>query len=199
MLAQRKVLVLNKSWRPVGIVGMQRAVTLLFSCNKGTNEPKAKIIDPNDFSQYTWADWSKLKPKDGEDTLLSAHAAFRVPEIILLTKFDKLPHHKVSFSRKTLWRRDDYQCQYCGVRTSELTIDHILPKSRGGKTSWENCVLACVKCNMKKADRTTEECGMKLRCKPTKPRYNFFKNDIVRCKTWQQFLDAAYWNVELQE
>lgn len=201
-ITQKRVLVLNKGWKPVGIIGVQRAVSLLFSNNKGTNEPKARIIDPRDFQQYTWADWSKLKPEEGEDTLLSSTSTFRAPLVILLTKFDKLPMQKVSFSRKTLWRRDDFQCQYCGIKTSELTIDHIHPKSRGGKTSWENCCLACVKCNMKKADRTPAEAKMNFfhaDYKPTKPKYNFFKNDVINCKTWQQFLDTAYWNVELQD
>jgi 5-methylcytosine-specific restriction endonuclease McrA len=198
---QKKVLVLNKGWKPVGIIGMQRAVSLLFSNYKGTNEPKARIIDPNDFQQYTWEDWSKLKPKEGEGTVLSSTATFRAPLVILLTKFDRLPMHKVSFSRKTMWRRDDFTCQYCGIKSPELTIDHIHPKSRGGKTTWDNCCLACVKCNMRKANRTPAEAKMNFffpNYKPTKPKYNFFKNDIVKCKTWQQFLDAAYWSVELE-
>jgi len=201
MLTQRKVLVQNKGRQPLGLVTMQRAITLLFSCNRGTNEPKAKIIDPETWQWHTWEEWSKMKPKDGEDTLLSAHAAFRAPLVIVLTKYNKLPQHKVSFSRKTLWRRDDYQCQYCGCRNGEMTIDHIVPKSKGGTTSWENCCLACVKCNAKKADMTPKQAGMKFfhpGFKPAKPQYNFFKNDIVKCKTWQQFFEAAYWNVPLE-
>lgn len=201
MLNQKKVLVLNKGLQPVGIIGMQRAISLLFSFNEGTQIPKARIIDPESFMHYDWSDWSEMKPKEGEDTLLSAHSAFRAPVVIVLTKFNKLPNHKISFSRKMLWRRDDFQCQYCGVKTSELTIDHIKPKSKGGLTTWDNCCLACVKCNMKKADRTPEQAGMKFFVpgfKPAKPKYNFFKNDIIKCKTWQQFIDAAYWNVELQ-
>lgn len=201
MDGQRKVLVLNKGLQPVGIVGIEKAITLLFSCNKGTDTPKAEIIDHETWQHYTWADWSELKPKEGENTILTAHKVFRVPIIIKLTKFNKLPHNKVSFSRKTLWRRDDYQCQYCGCRGKEMTIDHIHPKSRGGKTTWDNCCLACVKCNAKKADRTLKEAGMKFfypAFKPSKPQFNFFKSDIVKCKTWQEFFEAAYWSVELQ-
>jgi len=201
MLAQKKVLVLNKSKSPICLVTMQRAMGLLFSCNKGTKEPKAKIIDPETWQFYSWKDWSELKPKEGEDTLLTAHRAFRAPVVIMLTKFNKLPHHKVSFSRKTLWRRDDFQCQYCGARDCELTIDHITPKSKGGVTCWENCCLACVKCNTKKSNRTLKEAGMKFfypDFKPTKPKYNFFKNDIIKCKTWAQFFEEMYWGVELQ-
>src|ERR1035438_8899588 len=87
----RKVMVLNKSWKPVGIVSISRAVNLLFSTNKGTNDPKAKVIDPEDFMQYTWDDWSKMIPKDGEDILPTSHKAFRVPIVIILTRSEERP------------------------------------------------------------------------------------------------------------
>jgi 5-methylcytosine-specific restriction endonuclease McrA len=164
VLAQREVLVLNKGWTAVGIVSLERAIVMLFSAYKdGT--PKAKIIDPQDFQQFTWADWSVMKPKDGEERLAATSQDFRIPEVILLTRYEKMPQQKANFSRRTLFRRDNFQCQYCGGKpgSSELTLDHIQPKSRGGKTTWENIVCACVTCNARKADRTPDEAGMKSR------------------------------------
>lgn len=199
MTKHKRVLVLNKTLQPVGIIGMQRAMNLLCSCNEGTNIPKARVIDhdPESFMHYDWIEWAELPLPDGEDVIRSAKQSFRAPVVIVLTKFNKLPNHKISFSRKMLWRRDDFQCQYCGTRSNELTIDHIHPKSRGGKTTWENCCLACVKCNMKKADRTPKEAGMKFffkDFKPLKPKYNFFKNDIMSCEAWQHFLEPEHYN-----
>lgn len=197
-IQNRRVLVLNKSWVAVGIVTMPRAMTLLFSEYK-PGEPKAKIIDPEDYQQYTWKDWANLRPKDGEDVIFGTSSAFRVPKVIRLEKYDKIPNHKVAFSRRTIYKRDENICQYCGKKhnSNNLSIDHIKPKSRGGKTTWENCVLACIECNSKKANRTPEEARMKLIKKPTKPLVNFFKSDVC-CKTFEQFFSHAYWNVELE-
>lgn len=197
-IQNRRVLVLNRSWVAVGIVTMPRAMTLLFSEYK-PGEPKAKIIDPEDYQQYTWADWSALRPKEGEDVIFGTSKSFRVPKVIRLEKYDKIPNHKIAFSRRTIYKRDENTCQYCGKKcnTCDLSIDHINPKSRGGKTTWENCVLACIKCNTKKANRTPDEAKMTLIKKPNKPLVNFFKGDIY-CKSWQNFLDAAYWSVELE-
>jgi 5-methylcytosine-specific restriction endonuclease McrA len=198
-LAQKKVLVLNKSWRPVGIVSLERALNKVFS-EYHNGEPKARIIDcANDFATMTWADWSAMKPKEGEEGMLSVNAIFRVPTVIQLTKYDKLPHQKIHYCRRTVYKRDNYTCQYCGCKpgSEELTIDHVLPRSQGGLTTWGNCVLACVGCNSKKADRTPERAGMKLLKKPQKPKYNLFKGDY-RVKDWEAFLGAAYWLTELE-
>lgn len=149
------VLVLNKSWNPIGTISLQEAIVKLFSeYEDGT--PKAKIIEPSSYQMVTWDDWSKLKPEATDEVIRAANISFRIPEVILLTKFEKLPQPRVHFSRRTLYKRDYYQCQYCLKRpgTEELTIDHVMPRSRGGLTSWTNCVLACVECNSRKANRT---------------------------------------------
>ncbi len=198
-LRNRKVLVLNKGWNAIGVVTLERALVMLFSEYKD-GQPKARIIDPTkDFQTFTWEDWSRLRPKNGEDHIKATNTIFRVPEVILLSKYDKLPQHKIHFSRRTIYKRDANTCQYCGCMpgTEELTIDHVLPRSRGGKTTWENCVLACVGCNSKKADRTPEEAHMKLRKQPKKPVIPLFKGDI-RIKSWEAFLGEAYWLTELQ-
>lgn len=197
-LKKRKVLVLNKGWSAIGVVSLERALTMLFVTYKdGT--PKAKIVDPTkEFQTFTWADWSKLIPKSSEDCIKGVNYLFRIPEVILLSQYGRLPHHKIHFSRRTLYKRDNNRCQYCGCTpgTEELTIDHITPRSRGGKTTWENCVLACVACNSKKANRTPEECGFKLLTQPKKPMIRLTQGDI-KVKSWETFLGEAYWNVVL--
>jgi 5-methylcytosine-specific restriction endonuclease McrA len=196
----REVLVLNKGWTAVGFVSLERAIVMLFSAYKdGT--PKARIIDPTrDFQQFTWADWSKIKPREGENVIRTARDSFAIPEIIFLTRYDKLPMLKANFSRRTLFRRDSNQCQYCGTRpgSEELTLDHIVPRSRGGKTTWENVVCACVGCNSKKADRTPAEAGMKLRTKPVKPTLSVCRRQAMKCESWKNFISEIYWECELE-
>jgi 5-methylcytosine-specific restriction endonuclease McrA len=198
VLAQREVLVLNKGWTAVGIVPLERAITMLFSTYKdGT--PKAKIIDPQDFQQFTWADWSAMKLKEGEEALKGAKQDFRIPEVIVLTRYEKFPQQKANFSRRTLFRRDNNQCQYCGCKpgSNELTLDHVLPRSRGGKTTWENIVCACVDCNSHKADRTPEEANMKLLTIPKKPHLPICRQHAQKCASWSSFLSEMYWSVPL--
>lgn len=196
---QKKVLVLNKSWVAVGSISLKRAITLVFSTYKD-GESKAKIVDPvNDFQLFTWNDWSQFIPKDDEDSISSSNFVFRVPEIIVLGRYNKLPNRKVYFNRRNLYRRDNFTCQYCERKldSSELTIDHIIPRSRGGKSNWVNCVLACNKCNAKKGSNLLSEIGLSLMRKPFKPKFNMLDID-VKIKSWEHFLGEAYWNVELK-
>ena len=196
---QKKVLVLNKSWVAVGSISLKRAITLVFSTYKD-GESKAKIVDPvNDFQLFTWNDWSQFIPKDDEDSISSSNFVFRVPEIIVLGRYNKLPNRKVYFNRRNLYRRDNFTCQYCERKldSSELTIDHIIPSSRGGKSNWTNCVLACNKCNAKKGSSLLSEIGLRLMRKPFKPKFNMLDVD-VKIKSWEHFLGEAYWNVELK-
>lgn len=199
-LTQNRVLVLNKNWTAVGTVSLQRAIVMLFS-EYADGTPKAKIIEPESYQQMTWADWSKLKAGADDEVIRTANMSVRIPEVILLSKYEKLPKPKLHFSRRTLYKRDNYTCQYCYKRFSseELTIDHVLPRAQGGVTSWENCALACVACNAKKANRTPKQAGMKLLNKPVKPKMNVFRADMVKpIKSWEQFLGTCYWSVELE-
>jgi 5-methylcytosine-specific restriction endonuclease McrA len=203
-MTQRKVLVLNRGWNPIAVVNLEKAMCLVSSTYKN-DEPKARIMDPvTDFKLWTWADWAELIPAKDEAVIRSAKASFRIPEIILLSRYNKLPQQRVHFSRRTIYRRDGNQCQYCGSKpgTAELSIDHIIPRSKGGKTEWTNCVLACTNCNRKKADRmlswrnTAEEVSMKLLKQPKKPKFTFYKGEY-RCKSWESILGVCYWETEL--
>lgn len=199
ILQKRKCLVLNKNWRPISTVTLEDAITKVFSTYKdGT--PKAKIIEPESYQTYTWEDWSKIRPSDDEERISAASMSFKIPEIILLSRYEKLPYPKVHFSRRTLYKRDNLQCQYCGVKpgSEELTIDHVIPRSKGGLTVWENCVLACVPCNRKKADKTVAQSGMKLLREPKKPDMNLYRFSTYKpVKSWGQFIDLSYWSVQL--
>ncbi len=117
-----------------------------------------------------------------------------------MTRHDRARHQTVTFSRRNLFKRDHSTCQYCACQpgTEELTIDHVLPRSQGGQTTWENCVLACVSCNAKKANRTPEQAMMKLRRAPVRPSWKpLYDATGVRIASWSRFLSDAYWNVPL--
>ena len=160
---QRPALVLNRNWQPVNVATVARALVLLW------NE-SARVVDPADYQLYTWADWSRLAPRADEPVIRTIRHRLRVPEVIALTAYDRLPTAAVTFSRRNIFKRDHFTCQYCAVQPGpeELTIDHVLPRSQGGTSTWENCVLSCIECNKKKADRTPEQAGIRLRKPPVK-------------------------------
>ena len=190
----RPTLVLNRSWQPIAVARVARALRLVWN-------GQAKIIDPVDYQQYSWHDWSRFRPAHGELMLHSVHQTFRVPEVLVLTNYDKVYPVEVAFNRRNLYRRDDNRCQYCGCRpgTEELSIDHIVPRSKGGSTDWENCVLACVNCNRKKGSRSLKDAGLKLLSTPRKPKWRpLFGYAGAPVDSWAKFVSEAYWNVALK-
>ena len=191
----RPTLVLNRNWQPVGVATVSRSITLVFN-------DTARVVDPHDFQQYSWDDWSQLSPKTNEPFIQAVSFRLRVPEVIVLRHYDRVHTSVVTFSRRNIYKRDRYTCQYCGVQPGpeELTIDHVLPRSRGGASSWENCVLACVPCNRRKADRSPEQAGLRLRKAPRKPSWKTLTHVPARERreSWSAFLSRAYWEVELE-
>ena len=112
--------------------------------------------------------------EDSDRVLRSPSQVFAVPSVVRLKKYVKRPpHQKVAFNRKNVFRRDENTCQYCDARGNDLTLDHVMPRSRGGGTSWKNVVACCRRCNAKKRDRTPEEANMLLKRKPYAPRFVF--------------------------
>lgn len=191
----RPTLVLNRNWQPVRVTSASRCLIMLWN---GT----AKVVDPEDYSLYNWDDWSQIKPENGEQFIQTVQFPICVPQVVVLQNYDKMPTQVVTFSRRNLFRRDGYQCQYCGCKpkTSELTIDHIVPRSQDGHSSWENCVLACMKCNSRKGDKSPAEVGMKLAKEPIRPSWTrLFAVPNKPAKSWSKFISDAYWNVELQD
>jgi 5-methylcytosine-specific restriction endonuclease McrA len=192
---ERPTLVLNRNWQPVNVATVARALVLVW------NE-SARVVDPSDYQTYTWANWSQLRPRNGDPFIQAVRLQLRAPEVIVLADYDRLPSAAVSFSRRNLFKRDHWTCQYCGVQPGgdELTIDHVVPRSQGGSSTWENCVLACVTCNKRKADRTPQQAGLKLRHAPVRPLWKpLYARHTVRIESWSKFVSEAYWNLKLEE
>ncbi len=195
VMLNRQTLVLNRFWQPVGVASVARSLTLVAA-------ERARIVDPNDFQLYTWADWARLIPQDNEPFVQAVTFRIRVPEVITLTEYDRVPANTVTFSRRNIFKRDRFTCQYCGAQpgSEELTIDHVQPRSRGGTSTWENCVLACMECNSRKADRTPLEAHMPLRKPPVRPKWQpIYARHDARIESWSKFISEAYWTVELDE
>ncbi|MBI4565792.1 MAG: HNH endonuclease [Planctomycetes bacterium] len=189
-------LVLNRSWVPIRTTSVRDAFCLMI---RGA----ARAVEPETYRTYDFDSWTEILAKEHEPHVRTVRLRIRVPEVILLTMYNKVPEREVVFSRRNLFKRDKNRCQFCGKRpgTSELTIDHIVPRSRGGKSTWTNCVLACVECNARKGGRTPHEARMVVRSQPGKPAWK--PHFTIRVgefrQSWKDFLSEAYWNVELQE
>ncbi|MBL8724759.1 MAG: HNH endonuclease [Planctomycetes bacterium] len=183
-LLDRATLVLNRSWRPVHVTTVRRALCMVF-------RDAAKVVCTESLATYTFRDWLELPVPPGQTAIRSPSVRMLPPEVILLTNFDRVPSHEAPFTRRNLFLRDDFTCQYCGRRctSDHLSVDHVLPRSRGGTTSWENCVLACVSCNARKADRTIKEVGLRLLRPPVRPRWTPYLNlrPSQRMPSWAQF------------
>lgn len=191
------VLVLNRSWVAINISTVRRAVTLLY-------QGVARAVHPIDYSLYDFENWCELSKAGQEGRYIHTPSiSIRVPEVILLSVFNGFFRNEVRFSRRNIFERDKNSCQYCLKRfaKADLTIDHVVPQSKGGRDIWENLVLACVKCNVKKANRTPEEAGMPLKKRPVKPSWLPQLRSGVpsgEFTSWQRFVDAAYWDAELR-
>lgn len=193
----QNVLVLNRHWSAVHVTNVRRALVLLFADH-------AHVVT-EDFSTHdfeSWRDLSQAMERARKITTPSFQIA--LPDVIMLTRFGKCPPRQVKFSRRNIYVRDGQMCQYCGCfpPKDEITIDHVVPRSRGGRSTWENVVLACVKCNTRKGSRLLHEVGMKLLTEPCKPHWLACTQYHMRSDTsqfWQKFIDNAYWNVPLKE
>ncbi|NLX60684.1 MAG: HNH endonuclease [Phycisphaerae bacterium] len=200
------VLVLNRMFMAVRVINVRRAFTLLY-------KDLAEVVSIEDGGAYatydfsTWTEVSQYKktfePAEHE-WIRTVRLEIAVPRVIRLLGFEKVPRREVRFNRRNIYARDNNRCQYCGRKfpTSELSLDHVIPKSRGGGMTWENVVCACVSCNVRKGGRTPREAGMHLTRKPFKPKSCptiTLRAASPRYRTWKHFLDAAYWNVELRE
>jgi 5-methylcytosine-specific restriction endonuclease McrA len=193
-----QVLVLNRSWVAVNVASTRRALSLLY-------QDLARAVHPDDYSLYDFEDWCELSHWKQEGRIIATPTrTIRVPEVILLNAFNGFFHREVRFSRRNIFERDKNTCQYCRKKLakSELTIDHVIPRSRGGRDTWENLVLACMRCNVRKGDRSPEEAGMPLIRKPKKPAWLptlGVKLPSDKLSSWQRFVDTVYWDAELRE
>jgi len=195
------VLVLNRIYMAVHVVGARRAFGLL--CRD-----MAEVVHFEDgkfanFDFPSWIEISELKADEKqphEDWIRSVHFGVLVPRVIRLLFYDRLPKRSLRLNRHTVFARDGHRCQYCGRRmpTGQLSLDHVVPRSRGGRTTWENVVCACLTCNVRKGGRTPKEAQMKLRRQPIRPRRSpilLQKLDSPRYQSWRTWLDGASWEV----
>ncbi|MHB8853010.1 MAG: HNH endonuclease, partial [Ignavibacteriaceae bacterium] len=161
-----KVLILNQSYEPLTVCNIKKAIVLIYL-------GKAELV-----------------VQDKRKELRSVSKTFPWPSIIRLSQFITLPYKRVVLTRKNILRRDEYKCSYCGRGDLPLTIDHVVPKSKGGIDSWDNLVCACTFCNNKKGDRTPVEANMILLNRPFKPSHIMFIKNVVGKldENWKPYL-----------
>lgn len=193
------VLVLNSSWSAVHIATVRRAISLVY-------QGLAQFVDPEDFCTYDFDSWKELSRAAAGDWgyVRAVNFRIRIPEVIRLRYFNGRQKRKIRFTRRNLFERDNYTCQYCGRRlpSTELTLDHVVPRCLGGRSTWENLVVACVSCNARKAGRLPHQAGMTLLRHPEKPKWPLYmavRLGPARKLSWQKFVETAYWDSELKE
>jgi 5-methylcytosine-specific restriction endonuclease McrA len=195
---QSSVLVLNRQYVAVHILNVRRAFCLLY---KGVAEVIS--VEEDLYQTYTFDGWleasllrASLGLNDEEaEWVRSVNFEIQVPRVIRLLKYERLPRNGVKFNRRNIFLRDENCCQYCGRRygSQRLSLDHVLPKSRGGPTNWENIVCCCLDCNVKKGGRTPHEAGMALMRAPRKPARNpvlFQHLNSRKYRIWRTFLNG---------
>ena len=212
-MTANRVLVLNKNWQPVNVMGVLDAIHKVW-------KERARFVDPETFATFAFEDWvmnwedAIRDSRIAEDQIMPG-AGFSLlrPSVIVCTEYDgfysKSPKRRPKFSRTNIYRRDKSTCQYCGTKhkAADMTMDHVIPRAQGGDTSWKNIVLCCFECNQHKKDRRPEQAGMKLIREPFVPTaqdvsitpMERLKRKIGdnAPKTWEQFLGKMYWSVEL--
>ncbi len=197
------VLVLNRLWQAVNVICAKRAFALLARGHAAVIHHHAD--DFRVFSFMDWMDFSRVNPPlELLETVHTPRTTIRLPRVILLTFFDKLPTKELKLTRSNVFTRDRDTCQYCGriFPREELNLDHVIPRDRGGRTTWENIVCSCIKCNSRKANRLPHEAHMRLVCKPVRPKWRPVISLVLNTRQrerWKDFLDLAYWNVELED
>ncbi len=192
-----KVLVLNRSFLPVHITSVKRAFALLY-------QGVARAVDEQ-YRTFDFDSWRSLSIELHQEQIGVVDGFIRVPRVLLLTAYERVPRRHVRFSRFNIFARDGNTCQYCGRRLprTELNLDHVIPRSRGGTSGWGNIVCSCHSCNRRKGGRTPEEAGMRLVRKPQRPQWTPFSAELFslkRYREWMPYLsavDSAYWNTEL--
>ncbi len=195
------VLVLNKHFVAISITSWKRAIKLVYLNH-------ADVVD-EDYRTYSFNDWFELSQvmKDYPAGFLhTPKFKIAIPEVIALKKYDKVQFEEPRLTRKNIYEHYGYRCCYCGKKlpSDKLNIDHVIPRSRGGKTEWGNVVTSCIECNLKKGNKTPQEAGMKFLIPPSKPNRRtklalVLSSNIKIPTSWQKFIDNIYWNIELEE
>jgi 5-methylcytosine-specific restriction endonuclease McrA len=197
-LLSSSVLVLNRFYLPVHVITVRRAFILLY-------RDGAEVIDieAGHYANYDFAAWCELsafraleQKQPHEDWIRAVSFEIQVPRIIRLFSYDRVPRKSLRFNRRNIFARDGHCCQYCGrsMPLSQLNIDHVMPRSRGGKTTWENVVCSCLPCNTRKGGRTPQEAHMRLLTTPAEPKMNpllAMKLNNPKYQSWRSFVTSA--------
>lgn len=179
------VLVLNRCFLPIHVTSVRRAFSLIY-------RDVAKAVDEQ-YQTFDFEQWRRLAVCGSGDWIGTPGGAVRVPRVILLHCFDRIPRRHVRYNRVNVFARDRFTCQYCGAKPprSQLNLDHVIPRSLGGKTTWENVVCCCVDCNRQKGGRTPQQARLRLRRLPGRPRWTPLRNLVahsIRYDEWGPFL-----------
>ncbi|MCH7591211.1 MAG: HNH endonuclease [Planctomycetes bacterium] len=202
------MLLLNAHYIALRVVTVRRAFTLLFKRDDGFR-PMAEVIHVENGHYFSfdfddWADFSqrsRLNSNGDYDWVRTVRFSLAVPRIIRVFGFARVPRQAVKFNRRTVLARDRNTCQYCLRRFPpvELTLDHVVPRSQNGSTTWENVVAACHRCNVRKGGRTPAQAGLRLTRAPVRPKCNPLvqvNGSGSRYEVWQPFLEQARWDVQ---
>ena len=192
------VLVLNRFYQPVNVTNVRRAICMMYI-------GAARALD-HQYRLFDFPSWAALSAEFGDETVGAANLRLRIPRVVVLQAYERVPKGRIRFSRHNIFVRDDHTCQYCAklLPRRQLNLDHVIPRSQGGKTNWENVVTSCIPCNFRKGARTPEQAGMRLVRLPHKPRWAELVHPPrlrARYREWLPFLnpiDASYWNTELE-
>ncbi len=198
-MLDRQVLVLNRLWQAINVCSVKRAFTLLCAGH-------AQVVYDDGLNHFlthdfdSWRDFSMRQP--GSEMVHTISLNIRIPSVIVLLLFDRMPRKEIKFTRYNIFERDKNTCQYCGkvFDRRDLNLDHVIPRDKGGETTWENIVCSCIPCNTRKANRLAHNVGMHLIRKPVRPKWRPFAHltfDRQLHESWRHFIDLAYWNVEL--
>ncbi len=189
VLHKATVLVLNRNWQAIDVKTPADAFCMMAAGNATALD----IAAGTNMNPMKWVEWLELPVRASDNAVWTVHGPVRVPTVLVLAKYDKVPKRRPKLSGKGIWERDGGVCQYTGKKLSrdEGNIDHIMPRSRGGKTTWDNCVLADKRINSRKADRTPDEIGLKLVRKPAPPRdmpATYYIRNTHGVADWEMFL-----------
>jgi 5-methylcytosine-specific restriction endonuclease McrA len=196
------VLVLNRYYLAVHVVGVRRAFGLLY---RGLAE--VIQVENGHYANYDFDSWlvlSELRAMDPDpydDWVHAVRFDIQVPRVIRLGTYDRQPRQSLRFNRRNLFARDNHRCQYCGraFPENQLSLDHVLPRSRGGPTTWENVVSSCLRCNTHKGGRTPQEARMTLLSEPRRPTQNpllTVKLNNPKYASWRPFVPGGVWEVD---
>jgi 5-methylcytosine-specific restriction endonuclease McrA len=189
-----QTLVLNRLWQAVNVVGVERAFSLL-----ALEHAQVIYAEDGSFRVFDGAGWfafsKDLETAPGSRVIRTVSQQVVVPTVLILRGYDRMLMQEMKFNRQNLLERDDFRCQYCGKNfpVKELNMDHVVPRDRGGRTSWENVVISCIKCNSKKSNRSPKEAGMRLLKEPKRPPRRPFMSSLYGKpmeETWTHFIQS---------